>query len=53
MVAQKGHVALIIPDLAMHVVHPSEVGVHRYDGCGWQTWTAKDAAQRLFVRRFV
>jgi len=53
MVAQKGHVALIIPDFAMRAVHPGEVGVHRYDGRGWQPWTGKDAARRLFIRRCV
>lgn len=53
MVAQKGHVALIIPDFAVRAVQPHEVGVHRYDGHGWQTWTGKDAAHRMFVRRFV
>lgn len=53
MIAQKGHVALIVPDFAMHAAQPCEVGVHRYDGRGWQTWTSKDAAHRLFVRRFV
>jgi proteasome lid subunit RPN8/RPN11 len=53
MVAQKGHVALIIPDLAMHAANPHEVGVHRYDGRGWRTWTGEAAAQQLFVRRFV
>lgn len=53
MVAQKGHVALIIPDFARHAVRPHDVGVHRYDGRGWCTWTGRDAARRLFVRRFV
>ena len=53
MVAQQGHVALIIPDFAARPVHPPEVGVHRYDGSGWQTWTGNDAARRLFIRRFL
>jgi proteasome lid subunit RPN8/RPN11 len=53
MVAQKGHVALIVPYYAMRAVQPGEVGVHRYDGRGWQTWTGKDAAQRLFIRRLL
>lgn len=51
MVAQKGHLALIIPDFATRGVQPREAGVHRYDGRGWQTWTGKDAARRLFIRR--
>jgi proteasome lid subunit RPN8/RPN11 len=53
MVAQKGHVALILPDFATRVVEPIAVGVHRYDGRGWCTWTGKSAARQLFVRRFV
>jgi proteasome lid subunit RPN8/RPN11 len=53
MVAQKGHVALIIPDFAIRAVQAHEVGVHRYDGRGWQTWTGRDAARRLFIRRLV
>jgi proteasome lid subunit RPN8/RPN11 len=53
MVAQKGHVALIIPDFAAHSVQPEEVGVHHYVGNGWQTWTGKDAARRLFIRRLL
>jgi proteasome lid subunit RPN8/RPN11 len=53
MVAQKDHVALILPDFASRPVAPDEVGVHRYDGRGWQTWTGHHAARRLFVRRLV
>jgi proteasome lid subunit RPN8/RPN11 len=53
MVAQKGHVALIVPEFATRAVQPDQVGVHRYDGRGWQTWTGKDAARRLFIRRFM
>lgn len=53
MVAQQGHVALIIPDFARRPVQPHEVGVHQYDGGGWQTWTGKDAARRLFIRRLL
>lgn len=53
MIAQRGHVALILPDFAVHAVQPHEVGVHRYDGRSWQTWTGEDAAHRLFIRRFV
>jgi len=53
MVAQQGHVALIIPHFARRPTDPSDVGVHLYDGRGWTTWTGRDAATRLFVRRFV
>ena len=53
MIAQDGHVALIVPDVAMHPVKARDVGVHRYDGCRWQTWTGQDAARRLFISRFI
>lgn len=53
MVAQKGHVALIIPDFAARPVQPHEVGVHQYDGGGWQSWTGREAARRLFIRRLL
>lgn len=53
MVAQKGHVAVIIPDFATRTVDPREAGVHRYNGRDWRTWTGNDAARRLFVRRLV
>jgi len=53
MIAQDGHVALIIPDFAMHQIEAREVGVHRYDGRHWQTWTDQDAARRLFIRRLI
>ncbi len=53
MVAVDGHVALIVPDFATHPIGAGEVGVHRYDGHSWQTWTGHDAARRLFIRRFV
>ena len=53
MVAQKGHVALIVPHFAQQPTDPSQVGVHLYDGREWTTWTGHDAATRLFVRRFV
>lgn len=53
MVAQQGHVALIIPDFAVRPVQPREVGVHQYDGSAWQTWTGNHAARRLFIRRLL
>jgi len=53
MVAQRGHVALIVPHLAQRPTDPSKVGVHLYDGRDWTTWTGRDAAVRLFVRKFV
>jgi proteasome lid subunit RPN8/RPN11 len=53
MIAQAGHVALIVPDLAQRAVDPRDVGVHRYDGSGWQTSTGKAAARCLLIRRFI
>lgn len=52
MIAQDGHVALIVPALATRPVRACEVGVHRYDGIGgWTTWTGWQAARCLFIRR--
>lgn len=54
MIAQHGHVALIVPALATRPVRAREVGVHRYDGTGgWTTWTGRSAARRLFIRQRV
>lgn len=53
MVAQKGHVALIVPEFSRGPVAPQQVGVHRYDGREWTSWAGKEAAQRLFVRRLL
>lgn len=53
MVAQDGHVALIVPNFAQYSIGPDEVGVHRYDGRHWQTWTGKDASRRLFIGRYL
>jgi proteasome lid subunit RPN8/RPN11 len=53
MVAQHGHVAIIIPYLATRQVEPVEVGVHRYEGHdGWKTWVGTEAAKRLKVSRW-
>jgi len=53
MVAQNGHVAVIVPNYATRPVQGSDAGVHRYDGRGWSSWTDKDAAKRLFIRRLI
>ena len=53
MLAQEGHVALIVPDYATRSIVAEEVGVHRFDGVGWQAWTDGEAARRLFIRRFL
>ena len=52
MIAQAGHVAVIVPHFADGPIKSRDVGVHRYDGAGWQTWTGKAAARRLRVGRF-
>lgn len=53
MVAQVGHIALIVPHFAMRTTKPNAVGLHRYDGDGWESWTGKQAGRRLVVRRRV
>lgn len=53
MVAQSGHVAVIVPYLAQRSAKLKHVGVHLYGNDGWTTWTGREAARRLFVRRFV
>lgn len=51
MIAREGHVALIVPRLAVEPVKPVEVGVHRYGGAaGWRSWTGPEAARRLKLR---
>jgi hypothetical protein len=52
MVAQEGHVALILPNLATRPITAHEVGVHRYDGSRWQSWAGKAAARRLAIGWF-
>jgi len=53
MIARSGHVALIVPDLAARDVAPGDVGVHLYSGtAGWESWTGRDAARRLYVGRW-
>jgi proteasome lid subunit RPN8/RPN11 len=51
-VARPGHVALIVPNLAVGDVRPSSVGVHLYEGnAGWRSWLGRRAAIRFDVRR--
>lgn len=53
MVALSGHLALILPDLAMHPVKPKDIGLHEYRGeDGWITWTGTDAARRIKIGWF-
>lgn len=53
MIARRGHVAVIVPDFATERVHAQSVGVHRYDGAGWESWFGQDAAKRLSIRRWL
>lgn len=53
MIAQNGHIALIIPDYASHLVTARDIGLHRYLGDGWENWTGAEAARRLFLRRYL
>lgn len=53
MIARNGHVAVIVPYFAMRLVQSRDVGIHCYDGHGWDSWTGGDAAKRLFIRRLV
>lgn len=53
MVARRGHVALIVPDLAARVVRAREVGVHVYDGVAdWEASYGVDAGRRIYIGRF-
>lgn len=50
MVALSGHLALILPHLAMHPVNPKDVGLHEYRGeDGWRAWTGADAVRRIKI----
>ena len=53
MLAMQGHIAVIVPNFAVGPVGVDQVGVHRFDGVGWQTWRGADAGQRLFIRRLL
>ncbi len=54
MIAQRGHVAIIVPHLATRKVKPVEVGVHVYEGAdGWASWLGAEAAERVVVRRWL
>lgn len=53
MVARIGHIALILPNFATQPVHPSDVGVHEYQGTrGWTGWRGREASRRLVIRRW-
>jgi proteasome lid subunit RPN8/RPN11 len=51
LVAQSGHVALIVPRFALDGATPRHVGFHRYDGeSGWTSFFGRAAARRLRLR---
>ncbi len=51
LVAQRGHVALIVPRFALDGAAPSRIGFHRYDGeSGWTSFFGRAAARRLRLR---
>jgi proteasome lid subunit RPN8/RPN11 len=52
MIARRGHIAVIVPNYASRAVRAKEVGLHLYDGEGWQSWLGRAAARRLFIRRW-
>jgi proteasome lid subunit RPN8/RPN11 len=52
MIAQAGHIALIVPDFAQHTVSPSQVGVHEYLGDGeWDSHLGRAAARRFHITK--
>ena len=53
MVAKPGHVAIILPNFAAHPINASQVGLHRYNGDGWESWTGNAARTRLHLGRFI
>ena len=52
MLAQAGHVGLIVPHFAQKAVRARDVGVHEYLGDGrWRSWLGRDAERRLLLGR--
>lgn len=53
MIASPGHVALIVPRLAVRRVRTRRIGVHQYRGdAGWMSWFGREAAARVSLRRW-
>jgi hypothetical protein len=53
MVAKRGHLALIAPNLATRAVAPAAVGVHEYRGEeGWVSSFGRAAERLLYVGRY-
>ena len=50
MIATLGHVAIVVPDLARHLVPPSELGVYEYRGQHrWNEHTGTAAALYFYI----
>jgi len=50
MVALTGHIALIVPEFAMRVMLPNEIGIYEYKGDHrWQTYSGKKAMEYFYV----
>jgi len=52
MLAQAGHIGLIVPNYAQTSARPRDVGVHQYLGDGrWRSSLGRDAERRLVLGR--
>jgi proteasome lid subunit RPN8/RPN11 len=50
MIAQRGHVAVIVPHYAQRGGNPARVGVHEYLGdAGWRANLGRNAKKKLYV----
>jgi hypothetical protein len=50
MVAQPGHIALIVPDFARRTVAPAEVAIYEYLGAHrWRDHSGRGAARFFYV----
>jgi hypothetical protein len=53
MVSRRGHLALIVPRLALREPHPRELGVHEYHGDeGWREHLGGAAARLVYIGRW-
>jgi proteasome lid subunit RPN8/RPN11 len=52
MIAQAGHIGIILPNFGQGDIHPRNVGVHEYLGDeGWRSRFGKQADSRIYVGR--
>lgn len=48
IVSISGHVALIVPNFAVGLVRPEDIGIHEFQGRGcWKSWFGIEAASKL------